>query len=328
VEKLLLLASFPLSLILIFKGSDWLTDSLEPVARKLQTSNIAIGLLLISIVVSLPEILIAASAALRGHQQISLGIVFGSIIVNIGLMTGVSAMIKPLRVNRRMIMRDGVISLIIPLIIFAMSQKGSLSRIDGLILFLLFIPYIINIVLQEKQASAQAIRWEKSEIQRELALIDFGFGKLQAGIMAFILGLAILLYGSYFFTDQLIIFTDLFGLDELFIGFTLGAIVPSVPNIAAALKATKKGLTDVAVSETIGSNVFTLLVTVGIISMLAPISVKPQWVQFDLPVLILMSFLLVFTMISGQAISRKEGAVLFTAYLTVLCAQLLWFMYG
>lgn len=326
MEKLLLLVSFPLSLILIFKGSDWLTDSLEPVARKLKTSNIAVGLLLISVVVSLPEILIAAEAALRGHQQISLGIVFGSIIVNIGLMTGVSALIKPLRVNNRMIMRDGVISLIIPLIILAISQDGTISRLDGMVLFLLFVPYIINIVLQEKQASAAAVRRDKKEVQKELALIDFGFGKLQPGIAAFFLGIAILLYGSYFFTDQLILFTRMFGLGELFIGLTLGALVPSIPNIAAAVKATKKGLTDVAVSETIGSNVFTLLVTVGIVSMLSPIKVEMQWLQFDLPVLILMSFLLVLVMITGRMITRREGAVLFGAYLAVLLVQMIWFV--
>ncbi len=325
VEKILLLVSFPLSLILIFKGSDWLTDSLEPVARKLKTSNIAVGLLLISVVVSLPEILIASEAALRGHQQISMGIVFGSIIVNIGMMTGLSAMIRPLQVNTRMIARDGVISLIIPLIILAISHEGTISRLDGLILFLLFIPYIINIVLQEKQASVEAVRKDKQEVQKELALIDFGFGKFQPGILGFVLGVALLLYGSYFFTDQLILLTHIFELGELFIGLTLGAIVPSIPNIVTAVKATKKGMTDVAVSETIGSNVFTLLVTVGITSMLSPIQVETQWLHFDLPVLILMSFLLVAMMMTGRTITRKEGAVLMGAYLIILTTQIVWF---
>src|SRR3989338_6946825 len=100
--------SIILSIILIAKGSDWLTDSLVPIARKLKTSSVAIGLILVSMMVSLPEILVVLDTSFKGYIDIGLGVIFGSIICNIGLMTGLPALIKPLHVSRNMILRDGI----------------------------------------------------------------------------------------------------------------------------------------------------------------------------------------------------------------------------
>ena len=91
------------------KGSDWLTDSLIPVARRLGVSGVAVGLILVSIAVSLPEILVAVAASVQGYPAISLGVVLGSIICNIGLMTGLCAVIRPLRVKKTLILRDGIL---------------------------------------------------------------------------------------------------------------------------------------------------------------------------------------------------------------------------
>lgn len=325
MNGIFLLLSIIISIILISKGSDWLTDSLEPLASKLKTSNIAVGLVLVSVVVSLPEVLVAVDTAIKGQREISLGVAFGSIICNIGLMTGLNSMIKPLKVTLNIILRDGVISLVIPILLLAISQGGEITRLDGLAMFLLFIPYLINIYLQEKAASKIQRLEQKKEIVAEIRLVNFGFGKIKAGWISFTIGSLALLAGTYLFSDQLVNLVNNFNLNPLFIGFTLGAIVPSIPNIAASLKATMKGLTEVAVSETIGANVFTLLVTVGIMSMLSPITVKQQLLIFDIPLIFIMSLLLVLFMISGRVVSRKEGAFLFVSYISILLIQLFLF---
>src|SRR3990167_8665231 len=147
---ILLTLSIISSILLISKGSDWLTDSLVPIARKLKTSNVSVALILVSIVVSLPEILVAVDAGLRGFAQISLGVIFGSIVCNIGLMVGLPDMIKPLSVSKNMIMRDGIFSIVIPILIFALSSGGTITRLHGFALLLLFIPYLSNVFLQEK----------------------------------------------------------------------------------------------------------------------------------------------------------------------------------
>ncbi len=322
----LLLLSIIISIILISKGSDWLTDSLIPIAKKLKTTNISVGLILISVVVSLPEILVAVYTALTGYFDIGLGVALGSIICNIGLMTGLSAIIKPLKVTRNMILRDGIFSLVVPILILALSHDGQITRIDGLALFLLFIPYLTNVFLQEKGIAREEFREEKRDVEIELDLIGWGMGKMKAGWLSFTLGVSMLLGGTYLFSWQLTQIVEIFTLNPLFVGLTLGALVPSIPNIAAAYKATKRGLTEVAVSETIGSNIFTLLVTLGILSMISPIAIQPQWLVFDIPVMLVMSFLLFFFTITGSKIDKKEGTILLGSYLVILFLQTVLFM--
>lgn len=324
MQPALLFLSIIGSVFLISKGSDWLTDSLIPIAKKLKTSNVSVALILVSAVVSLPEILVAVSTGLKGYSQISLGVIFGSIIVNIGLMVGLPAMIRPLTVSKHMILRDGIFSIIIPILIFAISSGGEISRIHGLALFLLFIPYLTNVFLQEKSTEFREEAL-KRDIEIELELIGIDFGHIKAGWLSFSLGISLLLFGAYLFSDQLVIIAKTFDIDPLIIGMTLGAFVPSIPNIAAAYKATKRGLTEVAVSETIGSNIFTLLVTTGIIAMISPIAVEANWLIFDIPIIMWMSFLLFLFMVSGRGISRKEGLILLTSYLVILVFQFILF---
>src|SRR3989344_435358 len=313
------------SIFLIAKGSDWLTDSLVPIARKLKTSSISVALILVSAAVSLPEVLVAVDTSLKGYQAISLGVIFGSIICNIGLMVGFPALIKPLTGSKNMILRDGIFSIVIPILIFAISSGGEINRLHGTALLLLFIPYLTNVFLQEKniEEREEALR---RDIEIELQLIGIDFGRLKAGGLSFILGLVLLLSGTYLFSNQLVNLVELFGLDPLFVGLTLGALVPSIPNIAAAYKATKRGLTEVAVSETIGSNVFTLLVTTGIIAIIKPVSISPVWISFDIPLMMWMSFLLFIFMTTGRGISRKEGLLLLSSYLATLLIQFLIFV--
>ncbi|OGG03828.1 hypothetical protein A2W14_04775 [Candidatus Gottesmanbacteria bacterium RBG_16_37_8] len=314
-----------LSIFLISKGSDWLTDSLVPIARKLKTSNISVAIILVSVVVSLPEILVAVDTGLKGYQSISLGVVFGSIICNIGLMVGLPAMIKPLTVSKNIIFRDGIFSLVVPILIFAISSGGEINRLHGIALLLLFIPYLTNVFLQEKriEGSEEALT---RDIDIELELIGLDFGHLKAGWLSFMMGSILLLSGAYLFSDQLVNIVRIFDFDPLFIGMTIGALVPSIPNIAAAYKATRRGLSEIAVSETIGSNVFTLLVTTGIIAIIKPVKIEPNWLSFDIPIVMWISFLMFVFMVSGRGISRKEGSILLLSYLATLLIQVLIFL--
>ncbi|NOS68233.1 MAG: sodium:calcium antiporter [Candidatus Peribacteraceae bacterium] len=311
-----------LSILLMGKGSDWLTDSLIPLARKLGISGVAVGLILVSIAVSLPEILVAVLTTIQGFPAISLGVVLGSIICNIGLMTGLCAIIRPLKVKKTLILRDGIFSLVIPILVFAIGAGGEITRLEGGALLLLFIPYIVNIFLQERRVSDEQKTKNLKEIELELDFIGFTFGKLRPGWLSFFLGTALLLAGAYLFSLQLGWFATYWSIDELIVGLTLGALGPSLPNIAAAYKATRKGMGEIAVSETLGSNVFTLLVTLGIAAMLSPVSISHRWLSFELPAMIFMSFLLFFFLLTRQTISRLEGSILLFGYLAIVAIQI------
>lgn len=310
-----------LGILLLGKGSDWLTDSLIPIAKKLGVSGVSVGLILVSIAVSLPEVLVAVFATIRGYHTLSLGVVLGSIICNIGLMSGFCAILKPLPVTTNIILRDGIFSLVVPVLVLAVSSEGEITRFEGLAFFLLFIPYAINVFLQERRITSTEKQKQQEEIEVELALIGFEFGKLKPGWISFFLGLALLLIGTKFFGDELIHLADGFGFNELLIGTTLGALGPSLPNIGAAYSATKKGMGEIAVSETLGSNIFTLLVTLGISAMIAPITIAQQWLIVDLPILLIMSTLLFLFLLTKKCISRLEGVILLGCYLAAVALQ-------
>ena len=311
-----------ISTVAIGKGSDWFTDSLIPIARKLGVSGVSVGLILVSIAVSLPEILVAAYGVLSGHPNLSLGVALGSIICNIGLMTGISALVRPLKVHTFVILRDGIFSVVVPILVFAVAAGGEFTRIEGFAFMLLFIPYVINVFLQEKLASKLQKQKDYADVEIKLKLLGFDIGKLKSGWISFSLGLALLLLGTQFFTNTIVQIVNKFTVDELVIGLTIGAIGPSIPNILAAYKATKKGMGDVAVSETLGSNIFTLLVTMGFLAFLSPVKISQRWIYFDIPVMIVMSLMLLIFMTTRKTISKLEGSILLGSYFLALFLQI------
>jgi cation:H+ antiporter len=312
----LLLAVF--SIIIIDKGADWATDSLSGVAKKLKTTYVAVGLILVSIMVSLPEIIIAIYTTLLGHETIAMGVIIGSIICNIGLMTGISAMIRPLKVSKSLILRDGIFAVAMAIMVYILSIDGKITRPEGFAFLLLFIPYLINVWFQEKTEKEKQKEEELKEVVVELKLMGLDFGRIKSGIWSFVLGMGALLFGSYIFSHSLIQIAQLSHVSDLLIGLTLGAIGTSIPNIAAAIKATRKNIEEIAVSETLGSDIFTLLVSLGILSILKPIDVAIGWLRFDIPVMVGMSILMLIFMIPRQTISRLQGGILFGSYIILL----------
>ncbi|HIH24685.1 TPA: calcium/sodium antiporter [Candidatus Woesearchaeota archaeon] len=312
-----------LGLVALSKGSDWLTDSIAPLAKKMGTSRSAVSIILVSIMVSLPEILVALIATWMGHPVIGLGVIFGSILCNIGLMTGLNGFLKPIHVERAIIVRDGVFSVVFAVVVMAIGYDGVISRFEGLALFLLFIPYIITVWEDERLKSAELREKDLKQTMVELDMIGLQFGKMRAGVLTFVLGAALLLVGSQLFADAMTRIAESSGISDLIIGLTLGAIGPSIPNIVAAYKAGQRGMDNVVVSETLGSNIFTLLVTLGLLSLVAPITLDPRWIRFDIPVMVIMSFALLIFLVTRRRISRLEGGILFFGYLGVLLMQVL-----
>lgn len=310
-----------ISVILIGKGSDWFTDALIPIARRMGTSAASVGLIFVSAAVSLPEVLIAVDGVVRGHEPFSFGVTVGSIACNIALMTGLCAFIKPLKVSNRMILRDGIFSITVPILVFAVAAGGQITRLEGFAFLLLFVPYVINVFIQEQQDK------DKTELLRdieiELDLLGFSFIKIRSPWIAFVLGMVLLLLGTHIFTHQTINLARMLKISELFIGITIGAIGPSIPNIMAAYQATRKGMYEVAVSGTLGSNIFTLLVTLGIIALIKPLVISRQMLTIDLPAILIMSLFLFIFMITKRMISKTEGGILIGCYVVFLLVKVI-----
>jgi cation:H+ antiporter len=322
IEALLLLVG----VYLIVKGSDWITDAAVPLAERLNTTNVAVGLVLVSVLLSLPELLIALMSIAKDHIEIGIGASLGSIIVNLGLIVGISAMIKPLKIPRHVITRDAVFMLVITIVVALIALKDfSLTQRDGIVFLLLFIPYLVNVYEQEKTMAQKERKRESDMITKTLFFIGKTGGPeivFKDSRLIFLGGALMLIIGTQFFTDSLISIAKIVQLPELLIGLTLGALGPSIPNLVAAVQAVRKNYVELAVSETIGSNIFTLLITLGIIAIAHPFTLDPITAVVTTPAMVLITILFFMLTMRGT-ITRVGGAALLTAYLATLAVEFL-----
>lgn len=320
IEMALLLVG----LYLIVKGSDLITDAAAQLATIFSTTYIAVGLLLVSTLLSLPELLVALSTTLKGHVDIGIGVAIGSIIVNLGLIMGISAMIRPIKIPRHVITRDAVFmvvaTIVVALVIF---EDFSVSRRDGFVFLLLFLPYMINVHEQEKMLAVNERKKEAKGIIKTLESIgELGFVHItiKDAKWIFLSGAALLLIGTELFTNSLITLTAFFGVPEILMGLTIGALGPSIPNLAAALQAVRKGYDGLVVSEIIGSNIFTLLITIGILAIVKPFSIDASAVAITMPALFVITSVF-FLMILRGTITRTAGFILFALYALAVAAE-------
>ncbi|MBI4361291.1 sodium:calcium antiporter [Candidatus Micrarchaeota archaeon] len=321
------LALLVAGMALLFKGAEWVTDSASHVAEQFHTTSVAVGLIIVSVVLSLPELLVAATSIFKAHPQIGLGTILGSVIVNIGLIAGLCSMIRPLKLSRVILLRDTIFMIVATIIVAVLAlEDNKLSHVEGIVFLLLFVPYLINVYQQEHEMGKKKARAEGKRIVHTLQMVGYipwlPF-RVRDGMGVFVLGTFVLLVGAQLFTDALIGLSTQFQIPDLVIGITLGALGPSLPNLAAALQATRRGMEELAISETIGSNIFTLLVSVGLFALTSPITLEASSRVITVPALLLITFLFMGFTIKGR-ITRVEGGILLFMYLASVAAEILY----
>jgi cation:H+ antiporter len=328
IEVMIAIGLLALGLFLIWLGSDWMTDSLIPVAKLLGTSYVAVASILVSIMLSIPEIFTSLYSFYMGYLDISLGVIIGSIMCNIGLMTGLSAIIKPLSVDKHMVVRDGFFALTVCAVIFVFGFDLQYEKTEGVVLLLLFIPYALNVWFSEAWKDQKARKNKLKELEKDLSDIGMGPFKLTPSAFTFLLGTTILLGGSYLFSKSLISLAEITRIPPVIVGLTIGAIGPSVPNIISAIQGTLKNYKTIAIAETFGSNIFTMLVTLGILVVLSPITITPRLLFFDITWMGVMHLLMILFILKGfvtdeTPIIREEGIALVVFYIVLLVVNIL-----
>ncbi len=318
-----------LAVILIWKGSDWITDSLVPVANRLGTHYIAITTLLVSFILSIPELFTVIYSGFSGHLNIGLGVIIGSVMINIGLTTGLSASIKPLNVEKLVAIRDGIFLIIAAAVVLMFGMDLNYTRSEGIVLLLLFVPYALNVWSFEKWRPHKEQKEKVKNIKQSLSVIGhFSFLNFKPSLLTFFLGAIILVSGSFLFSFSLVNISGIIPLPEILVGLIFGAIGTGTPNITAAIQGTRKGYKDAAITETFGSNVFTLLVTLGIITILQPFSITGKLLYFDLTWMIIIHILMIAFIFKGyhyreESLTRYEGVALVLLYLALIVLNLI-----
>lgn len=303
------------SIALLYYGAEFLIRGGVAIAKKARISPLVIGLTLVAFATSTPELVVSSAAAWRGLGDISLGNVVGSNICNILLILGLSALVSPLPVNKKLFRIDVPLMCIsaIALTILCL-MCGGVGRIAA---FCFLVTMITYVVWNVRTTHAEGTEYESEDGTAEKPLPLWKASFLVA------LGLFCLTAGGHFLVEAAVLLAKWCHVTDAVIGLTVVAVGTSLPELATSLVAALKRQQDIAIGNIVGSNIFNTLAILGIAPLIHPIH-SVNIVPVDLYVMCGASFILVFVMYTKYTISRKEGAVLsfcYLAYLTWLILQ-------
>lgn len=290
----------------LYYGAEWLVAGGSKTAKKLGISPLIIGLTLVAYGTSAPELVVSVDAALSGSGGISLGNVIGSNICNIALILGLCAVITPLTVNRAMLRSDvPVMALVAVAFCLIYWWQDGINRIGGGILFAGFVLYNAKVFIgAKKEVSPSANEPEESE-KAEKPLFLY--------LLLAALGLVVLVLGSKAFLKGAVEIAKLTGLSETVIGLTIVAVGTSLPELATSVVAAVKGERDIAIGNVVGSNIFNILLIMGVAPLISPLT-GANVQSVDLIALLATTFILIPFMITGFRLNRAEGIVLLMMY--------------
>ena len=290
-------------------GGDVLTSGAAAVSVNLKITPIVVGLTVVSIATSMPEMATSLLAA-KDNPGISLGNILGSNIANIALILGISAVIVPLRADYRMISREAPILVLMTVIFFLLAMGGGFDRVEGLFLLSLTVIYIILVVRSAKT---------KETIEHFIAVNEEIARKTtKAAVFLILFGGILLALGAEVLVGASVEMAMRMGASELFVGLTIVAIGTSLPELAASVAAVRAGHGQICAGNIVGSSIFNMLLIGGGVSAYAGMDVRDELLLIEFPALILLSCLLFWFFKSGHIVSRSEGICLLLLYVGIL----------
>ncbi|MCC4236043.1 calcium/sodium antiporter [Vibrio anguillarum] len=298
-------------LVFLVWSADKLVFGSAALARNFGISPLVIGMTILAMGSSAPEMMVSATAALDGKTDTAVGNVLGSNIANIALILGITALIKPLSVSSAVLRRELPLMIAVTLLAGALLWDNHLGFYEGVLLFALFAVFIIAMlrISRNEQKNGDALLAEQeSEIPQ-------GVSNAKAAIWV-VIGLIILPIAASVLVDNAVIIAKFFGMSDLVIGLTIIAVGTSLPELAASLTSVLKGEDDMAVGNIIGSNVFNILAVMGLPGILNPSILSEHAMGRDFWVMLGVSLLLVAMALGkSRSINRIEGGVLFLTFI-------------
>lgn len=292
---------------LVLMGANWFTDGASGLARRLKVSELVIGLTVVALGTSLPEFMVSFLSVLQGSSDMSVGNIIGSNVFNILVITGGSALMKPLVVERSMLVRDFPICATASALLCGFAfTNGLIARWEGLLLVIFFSVYLYmayRIAMKDRKEAQDIVLEEKTPMLKLLLLI--------------VLGMASLVIGGHVLVNNAAAVAREWGVAESVIGMTILAAGTSLPEFATSIVAAHKGSLGLAFGNVIGSNVFNIAFVIGCCSSIVPMKVT-EIVPFDW-IMFVGSCLLVWLVCwTSRKLSRWEGALLVLCYLSYL----------
>lgn len=312
-----------IGVVLVLWGADRLTDGAVGIATRLNIPQIVIGLTIVAMGTSMPEFCVSLVSALKGTADLAVGNVVGSNVFNALLIVGVTALVAPMTILRQTVRKDIPFALVASMLLVLMCLDGTLSRIDALVLLALF-GFFMYVTLQAglsaKKADKQAASDEPAQATSdEPADAQAPMSWLRASLFI-IIGLGCLIGGSNLFVGGATAVATELGISDAVVGLTVVAMGTSLPELATSVVAARKGNSGIAIGNALGSNVFNILLILGLTGAITPLTLQGI-TTLDLTMLVVSMMLLWLFSFTKLTIERWEGALLttiFVAYLTYL----------
>lgn len=308
-------------LVALVLGGDVLVRGASAIAAAMHIPPLVIGLTVVAFGTSAPELGVSLQAALSGAADVGVGNIVGSNIFNLLFVLGASAVVTPMIVSRQLIRFDVPVMISVSVLAWLLARDGIISRIDGVILFVLLICYLaicLRTARREAKASREA---EAANAQNENPSSRSG-PMLIVYLGYIVVGLIMLRYGSKWLVSGAVTIAQQFGVSELVIGLTIVAVGTSLPEVVTSVMAAIRGARDIAVGNVVGSNIFNICCVLGLSGIFAPqgILVSDQALRFDIPAMLAISIFCWPVFARGYRIGRWEGAL----FLSVFVAYTAW----
>ncbi|MBC5682807.1 calcium/sodium antiporter [Ruminococcus hominis] len=312
MDYILLIIGF----VLLIKGADFFVDGSSSVAKILKVPTIIIGLTVVAFGTSMPELSVSVTAALRGSNDLAVSNVLGSNIFNLLVVLGCCALVKPVAAKWSLLKKEFPFSILITIILLLVDSDFSIMKIldgnqgfvlgrwAGLLFLILFVLYIYATVKSALRSRAEAKDMEEEEYKT--------MSPLKSGIYI-VIGLIGIVWGGNLVVDSASNIALTFGWSQTFIGLTIVALGTSLPELVTSVVAARKGENDLAVGNVVGSNIFNILLILGVSSFITPITLDVTAV-YDTIILIIASIVVYVSAISKREIQRKEGIFFLVCY--------------
>ena len=313
-----------LGLTILIVGAELLTRGGAALARQMRVPPVVVGLTVVAIGTSTPELAVGIDAALIGNGPLAVANIAGTNTVNLLLILGLSALIHPLVLHSQTIRMDLPVMILAALMMLAMSLDGRLSRLDGAVLVGSGIVYTL-LVVRSAARESRAVRVEFAKEYRQPKGSRRGGRSTVASAAALAGGIAVIVLGADIFVDAAVALARIWGVSDAFIGLTVVAIGTSAPELVTTVLSTLKRERDIAIGNLLGSSVYNIFAILGITCLVpaAGVPVTPELIWVDIPVMALVALVCAPVFVSGREVSRMEAAVFVASYLAYLAYLLM-----
>ena len=293
-----------IGIVCVLKGADFLTEGAAALARRVNIPEIVIGLTIVAAGTSAPELFVSLVSALKGTPDLAVGNVVGSNTMNCMLIVGCAAMVAPMTISRSTVKKDIPFAVGASVLLMLLAMNNFLGRFDGILLLAGFVSFMVYSLRQAKNGQGDATTEEKQQNPWLSALY-------------IVLGLVGLVIGSNLFVDHASSLALALGISEGVVGLTVVAGGTSLPELATSVVAARKGQSAIAIGNVIGSNVFNILLILGLTATISPLQIEGI-TTIDMAVMLISVTLVWLFSFTRYTVERWEGAVLVGGYLVYL----------